>query len=220
MSDEENKVDEAREDDDTKDDAVEETSEAEGEDAKDDAAEPPKKRARKAAAAAATPKAKTEKKAAAAGAKKKKRVGKKHPKTMDMIIEAIENLGERKGSSVQAIKAYILQNFKTVRPDMVKSMLRRALTLGLDQGTVARPKGQTDTQVMSGRYLMGKSAKKEYEDEVMPQQSKRAQEAKKSAKKSKKKGGKKSKKVAKKPVAKKATSPKAKTPVKKTKGRK
>ncbi|KAG7161397.1 Sperm-specific protein PHI-2B/PHI-3-like [Homarus americanus] len=140
---------------------------------------------------------------------------------MDMIIEAIENLGERKGSSVQAIKAYILQNFKTVRTDMVKSMLRRALNLGLEQGVVSRPKGQADTQVMSGRYLLGKSAKKEDEDEVMPQQSKRAQDAKKSAKKGKKKGGKKaSKKVAKRPVAKKASTPKSKRPVKKTKGRK
>lgn len=68
---------------------------------------------------------------------------------------------------------------------------------------------------MSGRYLLGKSAKKEDEDEIMPQ-SKRAQDAKKSAIKSKKKG-KKAKKVAKKPVAKKASTPKAKRPVKKTK---
>ncbi|XP_069938633.1 sperm-specific protein PHI-2B/PHI-3 isoform X2 [Cherax quadricarinatus] len=215
MSDEENRADEAQDDEDTKDDVVDETSEAEADDAKDEANEPPKKRSRKAASSS---KAKEGKKA---GAKKKKRTVKKHPKTMDMIIEAIENLGERKGSSVQAIKAYILQNFKTVRPDMIKSMLRRSLTAGLDQGTVARPKGQTDTQVMSGRYLLGKTAKKEDEDEVMPQQSKRAQEAKKSAKKSKKKGSKKSsKKVAKRPVAKTASTPPTKRPVKKTKARK
>ncbi|XP_042235537.1 sperm-specific H1/protamine-like protein type 2 isoform X2 [Homarus americanus] len=214
MSDEDAKVEEAQEEDEAKD---EEGEGSEGEeDAKEEAAEPPKKRARKAA-----PKPKEVPKKAAPGAKKKKKVVKRHPKTMDMIIEAIENLGERKGSSVQAIKAYILQNFKTVRTDMVKSMLRRALNLGLEQGVVSRPKGQADTQVMSGRYLLGKSAKKEDEDEVMPQQSKRAQDAKKSAKKGKKKGGKKaSKKVAKRPVAKKASTPKSKRPVKKTKGRK
>lgn len=66
---------------------------------------------------------------------------------MDMVVEAIDNLAEKRGSSVQAIKAYILQNFKTVRVDMIKSMLRRSLTMGLQQGIVARPKGQTDTQV-------------------------------------------------------------------------
>lgn len=134
-----------------------------------------------------------------------------------MIIEAVENLGERKGSSVQAIKSYILQNFRTVRTDMIKSMLRRALSLGLEQGIVTRPKGQADTQVMSGRYLLGKAAKKEDEDEIMPQ-SKRAQDAKKSAKKSKKKKSAKIvKKVAKKPVAKKASPSSVKRPVKKTK---
>lgn len=74
---------------------------------------------------------------------------------------------------------------------------------------------------MSGRYLLGKSAKMEDEDEVMPQQSKRAQEAKRSAKKLKKKVEKKAKKSPKKPVARKVSTSKAKRPVKKTRrGRK
>lgn len=66
---------------------------------------------------------------------------------MDMVVEAIDNLSEKKGTSVQAIKAYILQNFKTVRSDMIKSMLRRALTSGSAQGILVRPKGQAETQV-------------------------------------------------------------------------
>lgn len=66
---------------------------------------------------------------------------------MDMVVEAIDNLAEPRGSSVQAIKSYILQNFKTVRVDMIKSMLRRALRMGLQQSILARPKGQTETQV-------------------------------------------------------------------------
>lgn len=134
---------------------------------------------------------------------KKKPTKRTHPRTTDMIIEAIENMGERQGSSYQAIKAYILQNFKTVRPDMVKSMMRRSLRTGLEQSTFARPKGQVSSHGMSGRYLLGKSARKEEDEEVMPQKSKRAQAvAALKAKKSKKKGKKRSK--AKKPVAKKA----------------
>lgn len=64
-----------------------------------------------------------------------------------MVVEAIDNLAEKRGSSVQAIKAYILQNFKTVRTEKIKSMLRRSLTKGLQQSIVTRPKGQADTQV-------------------------------------------------------------------------
>lgn len=69
---------------------------------------------------------------------------------------------------------------------------------------------------MSGRYLLGKAAHIEDDDEVMPQQSKRAQEAKRSAiaKKLKMKERKGKKKSPKKPVARKAYSPKAKRPVK------
>merc|ERR1712168_498336 len=194
----------------------------EADDAKEEAAEPPKKRARKAAAPKA---AKAPKKAPAAkgeGAKKRTVKKKQHPKTMDMVVEAIENLADRKGSSVQAIKSYILQNFKTVRPDMLKSMLRRALTSALASGAVTRPKGQAETQAMSGRYLLGKAAKKDEEDEVMPKESKRAQDAKaqaKAKKASKKKAAKKPVKKVYKPVAKKA-SPKKKPVKKGKKGRK
>lgn len=64
-----------------------------------------------------------------------------------MVVEAIDNMNERRGSSVQAIKAYVLQNFKTVRPDMIKTMMKRALTQGLKNNVLARPKGQSETQV-------------------------------------------------------------------------
>lgn len=212
MSEEESNVETTEEEE--KKDAEDDGGDTEdAEDAKD-TPEPPKKRAR----AASAPKAAKAKKAAAAPGDKKKRVVKKkqHPKTLDMVVEAIENLSDKKGSSVQAIKSYILQNFKTVRADMLKSMLRRALASGLASGALSRPKGQVETQSMNGRYLLGKAAKKDEEDEVMPQVSKRVQEAKAKAlakKAAKKKAAKKSspvkKPVAKKPVAKKA-SPKKK----------
>ncbi|XP_063851306.1 sperm-specific protein PHI-2B-like [Scylla paramamosain] len=206
-----------------KEEPAKEGEEAQEEEEKSDEPQPPKKRGRKTGSGASpAKKAKKEKEKGAEGATKKKRKPvKKHPKTMDMVVEAIDRLGEKRGSSVQAIKAYIVQNFKTVRMDMIKSMLRRSLTMGLQQGIVARPKAQADTQVMNGRYLLGKAAKMEDEDEVMPQQSKRAQEAKKSAKKLKKKAGRKPKKSPKKPVARKVSQAKAKRPIKKARrGRK
>lgn len=189
MSEEDTKVDTGGES--TEEEKAETSGEAEEDSAED--VEAPKKRKRGPA------------KGSKRGSGGKKKAPKRtHPKTTDMIIEAIENLGDRKGSSYQAIKAYILQNFKTVRPDMVRSMMRRSLKTGLEQSVFARPKGQTNTHGISGRYLLGKSARKEEEEEVMPQKSKRAQavaalKAKGSKKKGKKKRGK-----AKRPVAKKA----------------
>jgi len=191
MSEEETTAEEAQEE---EEDAIEDSGE--GSDAKD---EPPKKRAKKAS------KPKKEKDDKDGKAKKKKKP-RKHPKTIEMVVEAIDNMNEKQGSSVQAIKSYILQNFKTVRPDMVKTMLRRALAQGMKSNVLSRPKGQADTQPMSGRYLLGKSNLAE-EDEVMPQQSKRAKEAQ--LMKAKGKKGKKKKRKstggARRPVAKKAS---------------
>ncbi|KAK7018099.1 nucleosome positioning [Halocaridina rubra] len=133
---------------------------------------------------------------------KRKPTKRMHPKTTDMIVEAIENLGDKRGSSYQAIKAYILQNFSTVRADMVRSMMRRALKTGLEQSIFVRPKGHTSSHGMSGRYLLGKEAHLGEELEVMPQKSKRALAVAALKAKKTKKGGK--KKKAKRPVAKKA----------------
>ena len=61
------------------------------------------------------------------------------------------------------------------------------------------------SQSISGRYLLGKSARKEEEEEVMPQMSKRAQAvAALKANKGKKKGKGKKRSKAKRPVAKNA----------------
>ncbi|KAL7638357.1 UNVERIFIED_CONTAM: hypothetical protein RMT77_010927 [Armadillidium vulgare] len=87
-----------------------------------------------------------------------------HPKTIDMILEALENLEDKNGSSVQAIKAYIIDNYK-VRDDMIKSMMKRALVTALKDNLVGRPKNQEQiSQVLSGRYVLG--AKKR--DDIPP----------------------------------------------------
>ncbi|KAK3867926.1 hypothetical protein Pcinc_026653 [Petrolisthes cinctipes] len=208
MSEEETTVEESQEEEE------EERVEDSGEDKEDQP--PPKKKTRKSTKAAkATTKATTtttttkDKDTNKDAKGKKKKRPRKHPKTIDMIVEAIDNMNERQGSSVQALKAYVLQNFKTVRPDMIKTMMRRALVQGLKNNVLARPKGQSETQLMSGRYLLGKAAMAE-EDEVMPQQSRRAKEAQLMKAKAKGKKGKKGKKRksmggARRPVAKTAS---------------
>ncbi|KAK4310421.1 hypothetical protein Pmani_018018 [Petrolisthes manimaculis] len=209
MSEEETTVEESQEEEEEEEERVEDSGE-------DKEEPPPKKKTRKSTKAATkatkkdTTKDTTTKDANKDAAKgKKKKRPRKHPKTIDMIVEAIDNMNEHQGSSVQALKAYVLQNFKTVRPDMIKTMMRRALVHGLKNNVLARPKGQSETQLMSGRYLLGKAAMGE-EDEVMPQQSRRAKEAQLMKAKAKGKKGKKGKKRksmggARRPVAKTAT---------------
>ena len=43
---------------------------------------------------------------------KKPRTAPSHPRTSEMVNNAIKNLKERGGSSLQAIKKYITQNYK------------------------------------------------------------------------------------------------------------
>ena len=108
-----------------------------------------------------------------------------HPKYSDMIAAAISSLKDRKGSSAQAIKKYIIANYK-VDEDKVSARVRVALRRGVTIGALKQVKGTG----ASGSF---KVAEKE----------KAAAKPKKAAAKSPKKA------AAKKPVAKKAAkSPK------------
>ncbi|XP_013794452.1 sperm-specific protein PHI-2B/PHI-3-like [Limulus polyphemus] len=92
--------------------------------------------------------------------RKKKKSPVTHPRTLDMAIEAISSLDEPSGASYQAIRRWILDNYHTVRPDMIKVMLRRAFTQGLQEGYLWRPRSQQTTQVLSGRYHIAPSKAK------------------------------------------------------------
>ncbi|XP_076325672.1 uncharacterized protein LOC143233373 [Tachypleus tridentatus] len=92
--------------------------------------------------------------------RKKKKSPVTHPRTLDMAIEAISSLNEPSGASYQAIRRWILDNYHTVRPDMIKVMLRRAFTQGLQEGYLWRPRSQQMTQVLSGRYHIAPSKAK------------------------------------------------------------
>ena len=90
---------------------------------------------------------------------KKSRAAPTHPKTLDMVVEAIKTTKDTKGSSVQAIKAFILSHYPTVSPSHLTSSLRRALKAGLDSGVLVRPKGSTATGA-TGRLRVGKLPEK------------------------------------------------------------
>ncbi|XP_070571032.1 sperm-specific protein PHI-2B/PHI-3-like [Ptychodera flava] len=132
-----------------------------------------------------------------------------HPKTLDMVVEAIKSLKDSKGSSVQAIKGYILSHYPTVSQSHLTSSLRRALKSGLESGKLVRPKGSTATGV-TGRLRVGKLPEKPKKKPVKKKAPKKKPVKKPKAKKPKKAD--KTKKTPKKTAVKKAT--KKKTPKK------
>jgi len=82
-----------------------------------------------------------------------------YPRTADMIIYAIESLAERKGSSVQGIKNFILKTYPTIKKENLKSMLKNTFPYILDQEAIKRPDGQEDLAPMAGRYKLVKANK-------------------------------------------------------------
>merc|ERR1712062_791856 len=104
-----------------------------------------------------------------------------HPPSSTMVVKAIEDLKEKKGSSLAAIKKYIGANYK-VDLNQMNVFIRKALKSGIEKKTLVASSG------MSGRFKLAKTESK----------------PKKVAKKATP-----SKKKAKKPAAKKATPKKA-----------
>ncbi|XP_037301051.1 histone H1-like [Manduca sexta] len=94
------------------------------------------------APAPATPAKKPTAKAAAAGAAAKKPKAKPtHPKTSEMVNNAIKELKERSGSSLQAIKKYIAVQYK-VDAEKLAPFIRRYLKSAVESGTLIQTKGK------------------------------------------------------------------------------
>ncbi|XP_006825951.1 histone H1-III-like [Saccoglossus kowalevskii] len=153
---------------------------------------------------------------------KKPRAPAAHPKTIDMVVAAITNLKDRKGSSLQAIKKYVGANYK-VDLDKITPFIRRALKSGVTDGKFVQIKGTgaSGSFKLKAKVKAEKKAKKPKTPKKPKAKKPKAATKKPKAKKPKGKTPKKAKKspakkpkAAKKP-AKKAPAKKAKKPAKK-----
>ena len=114
---------------------------------------------------------------AAAAKPKAKKAPSSAPKMIDMVREAIESNGDRKGTSIPAIKTYILDTYKTVDPNTLKFRLKKALEKAMAEEMIVRPKGVETTGVLTGRFRLNK-AKADEEAKAKLKKEKMAEKAK------------------------------------------
>lgn len=92
--------------------------------------------------AVATPVAAKSKKIATSKAKSAaKKAAPSHPPTATMVNNAIKNLKERGGSSLQAIKKYISSTYK-VDAEKIAPFIKKYLKSAVDNGALIRTKGK------------------------------------------------------------------------------
>merc|ERR1712038_1314196 len=77
-----------------------------------------------------------------------------HPPSSTMVVKAIEDLKEKKGSSLAAIKKYIGANYK-VDLNQMNVFIRKALKSGIEKKTLVASSG------MSGRFKLAKTESKQ-----------------------------------------------------------
>ncbi|XP_004395715.1 PREDICTED: histone H1oo [Odobenus rosmarus divergens] len=63
----------------------------------------------------------------------------RHPPVLRMVLEALQAGERRRGTSVAAIKVYILQKYPTVDVLRLKYLLKQALATGMHRGLLVRP---------------------------------------------------------------------------------
>ncbi|KAJ4442342.1 hypothetical protein ANN_03928 [Periplaneta americana] len=89
-------------------------------------------------------------------AAKKPRVKPAHPRTSEMVGNAIKGLKERGGSSLQAIKKYISANYK-VDSEKLAPFIKKYLKAGVASGELVQTKGKG----ASGSFKLASAAKPE-----------------------------------------------------------
>ncbi|KAG8516935.1 Histone H1oo, partial [Galemys pyrenaicus] len=67
------------------------------------------------------------------------RRARRHPPVLSMVLEALRAGERRRGTSVAAIKMYILHKYPAVDASRLKYLLKQALATGMNRGLLARP---------------------------------------------------------------------------------
>ncbi|XP_038666780.1 protein B4-like [Scyliorhinus canicula] len=97
----------------------------------------------------------------------------KRPPVLKMVLNALRESKDRKGTTVPAIRNYILSAYPTVNPVYLKHSLKRALSIGLEKGFLIRPAnskatGATGRFKLAARSDVKKNATKKDNENVDP----------------------------------------------------
>jgi histone H1/5 len=101
-----------------------------------------------------------------------------HPRYEDMIRDAIIALKERKGSSRQRIKKYIMTTFKLPDNTVTNSRLRLAINKGVEKGTFQFLNGPSGTIKLVKKDAVKKEKKEPEKKEVKPKKAAEKKEVK------------------------------------------
>ncbi|XP_036995182.2 histone H1.8 [Artibeus jamaicensis] len=88
------------------------------------------------------------------------RVPHRHPSVLRMVLEALQAGEQRRGTSVVAIKVYILQKYPMVDAIRLKYLLKRALHTGMQRGLLVRPTNSKAKGATGSFKLVPKHTKK------------------------------------------------------------
>ncbi|XP_016065332.1 PREDICTED: histone H1oo [Miniopterus natalensis] len=84
----------------------------------------------------------------------------RNPPMLRMVLEALQAGEQRRGTSVAAIKVYILQKYPTVDAVRLKYLLKRALDTGMQRGLLSRPTNSKAKGATGSFKLVPKHKKK------------------------------------------------------------
>lgn len=117
-----------------------------------------------------------------------------HPSTAIMVKEALQALDSRKGVSSQAILKYITEKYPSVDLARLKTLVRKNLKKGVENGTLVKP-GNSSATTATRRFRLAPKTKPKAEN-AEPSVKKSPKAAKDGAKKPRKAGATKKKDAA------------------------